>query len=72
MMQIKIDREPIVRFAIAFAASATVVLMILLMVPAGIGLSLGDLAGHIVLIIACYVFGVLVISLLRGWVRFGG
>lgn len=70
-MQIQIDRKPIVRFAIAFAASAAVVLAILVLFPAGAGLSAGELAGHTVLILVCYLFGVLAVSLWRGWVRIG-
>jgi hypothetical protein len=71
MMQIQIDLKPIVRFAIVFAASAAVVLAILVLAPAGVGLSVGELAGHTVLILVCYLFGVLAISLWRGWVRIG-
>lgn len=68
-MRIQIDRKPMVSFAIAFAASAAVVLAILVLFPAGVGLSVGELADHTVLILVCYLFGVLAISLWRGWVR---
>lgn len=71
MMQIQIDRKPIFRLARDLAAGTVIVFAILVLAPDGIGLSVGELAGHTVLILVCYLFGVLAISLWRGWVRIG-
>ena len=71
-MRIQIDRKPMARFALAFAISVAVGMVLLLAAPPRIRLSFSDIASHIILILACYLFGVLAISLWRGWVRIGG
>lgn len=70
-MKVQLDPKPIFYFAMAFAVSAAVALAVLVVVPDEIGLSLDEVADHIVLILVCYVFGVLCVSIWRGWVRFG-
>lgn len=71
-MQIIVRSKPIVRFSVAFAASSAVVLTILLVIPTSIGLSFREVLDHIALILGCYCFGVLLVSIWREWICLSG
>jgi hypothetical protein len=67
----RVDRKPVTRFALEFAAGVAIVMGILLVTPTETGLSSNEIVSHVALILATYVLGVLAVSIWRRWIRFG-